>query len=327
MNQIDGQSKSDRPPGGLRQDLPQASRKADFVVLLFYLLSALIVRCVRPVRWSALPDLLARLQTRRASDKDRGFREAVPALLGREWDPRAALGLRAKNLSHVHCRGVFIAALRRRQGWNPSVALIGRKRLETELAGGCGAMLWWDGFAHSAIIGKLALAEAGYRPWHLSAKGHGILNSPLAERFLNPRVIDVEMRYLAGRIVFDPASTVTATRRIMQVLAGNGIVSITNNARIGKTILVPFDAGMTLLLARTPLNLATRRGVALLPVCVIEVERFVRYEVTIGPNLATGLAEAADPINAMATAYAKYLLPLVRAHPAQWDGWGLLRRS
>ena len=206
------------------------------------------------------------------------------------------------------------------------IVLTGREKVEAALTRGRGVILWFDGFSHSAIAGKRAIAEAGFRPWHISAPGHGILNTPLADRLLNPRVIEVELRYLAGRIVFDPASAVTATRRIVDILAGNGIVSITNNAYIGKTILVPFGTGMKLPLARTPLNLAANREAALLPVSVIEIEPFQRYEVHVGSDLAAPAATgAADPIHAMAVAYAEYLLPLVRAHPAQWDGWGLLQ--
>jgi lauroyl/myristoyl acyltransferase len=314
------------PAGRRTANLPQASRKAEIVLGTLYLLSALMVRLLSPARWRGVPGLLVRYQTRRPRDKDRAFRQGVRAVLDCDTDDSAIKALLADHETHVHCRSVVVAALRRRGGWDPSIVLIGRERLEAALTQGRGAMLWLDAFAHSAIIGKRAIAEAGFRPWHLSAKGHGILNTPLADRLLNPRVIEVELRYLAGRIVFDPATTVIATRRIVEILDANGVVSITNNAYIGKTIFVPFGAGMKLRLARTPFNLAARRGVALLPVSVIEIEPFKRYEVRVGPDLATSaMTGPVDPIQAMAMAYAGYLLPLVRAHPAQWDGWGLLQ--
>ena len=321
-------SKPDRSSATPAANPHKVSRKAEIVFGTFYLLSALAVRLLPPTRWGLLPNLLAAYQTRRPTDKYRAFGQAVRAVLGDELDDGAIKRLCAQHGAHAHQRHLVVAALRRRQGWNPSITLIGRERLEAALARGRGAILWFDGFFHSAIIGKRAFAEAGHAMWHLSAQGHGILNTPLAELFLNPKVIEVELRYLAGRIVFDPTATITATRRMIEILEGNGIVSLINNAYIGKLLLSPFGIGMMLPMARTPLNLAASRGVALLPVSVIEVEPFARYEVTVGPDLAApAVAGSIDPIRARAKAYASYLLPLAKAHPAQWGGWGIMRRG
>jgi hypothetical protein len=326
MERLKPQSKIGSSAANRTASRPRGSRKAEVVLGTLYLLSALMVRVLRPARWRALPELLARYQTRRPRIKDRAFRRAVCAVLDHDLDEGATKALVTDHETHVHCRSVLVAALRRRGGWNPSIVVTGRDKVEAALARGRGAILWFDGFSHSAIIGKRAIAEAGFRPWHVSAPGHGILNTPLTDRLLNPRVIEVELRYLSGRIVLDPVSTLAATRKIVNILDDNAIVSITNNAYIGKTIHIPFGKGMVLAVARAPLNLAASRGAALLPVSVIEIEPFHRYEVSVGSDLASqASAGVADPIEAMASAYAGYLLPLVQANPAQWDGWSLLR--
>ncbi len=328
MARVLARYKAPRPPDTRTPAQRTASRKADIVFGTLYVLSAATVRTVPSARWSVFPDLLARYQTRRAGEKSRQFRQGVRALLGDELDDKAIMALFAQNLAHGLRRSLLVAALRRRKGWDPSIVLDGRERLEAALARGRGAMLWFDGFAHAAIVGKRAFADAGFSMWHLSARGHGIVNSRFGEYFLNRRVIEVELRYLAGRIVFDETSAATATRRMIGILAGNGIVSLTNNAYIGTAMEVPFGTTAKLPLARTPLHLAASRGIPLFPVSAIEVEPYARYEVSVGADLTASILPAdPDPIARIAKAYADYQLPLALAYPAQWGGWEQLRRS
>src|SRR5262249_36353442 len=186
--------------------------------------------------WGALPDLLAWSLTCRRNARQQVFSERARSILEGSAEDAALGRLERRNEAAAQQRVVFVAASRRGRGWNPAVALQGRDELAKALREGKGAILWSDPFAHAAIIGKCALAGAGIRPWHLSYKGHGILDSPLAELFLNHRMVEVEMRYLAGRIVFDPRSAAAAVREMMRVLAGNGVVSLTNNAFFGQTV-------------------------------------------------------------------------------------------
>ena len=248
------------------------------------------------------------------------------ALLQGEAEDKALLSLHRNNEAAVHQRMVIVAAHRRRRGWSPEIILTGCERLDEARKKGRGAILWSDPFAHSAVIGKRALAEAGYRAWHLSTTGHGILNSPLAIKFLNPRMIEVELRYLAGRIVFQHSAPTAAARRMMKVLAENGLVSLTNNAFAGKKLATPFGRGMELCLAQMPLRLAAVDGVPLLPLRVIEHDRFRRYEVVLGPDLSeTPRADAADPVQAVAAGYARYLIEHAQTHPGQFSGWPMMR--
>lgn len=248
------------------------------------------------------------------------------ALLQGEAEDKALLSLHRNNEAAVHQRMVIVAAHRRRRGWSPEIILTGCERLDEARKKGRGAILWSDPFVHSAVIGKRALAEAGYRVWHLSTTGHGILNSPLAIKYLNPRMIEVELRYLAGRIVFQHGAPTAAARRMMKVLSENGLVSLTNNAFAGKKLATPFGRGMELCLAQMPLRLAAIDGVPLLPLRVIEHDRFCRYEVILGPDLSeTPRADAADPVQAVAAGYARYLIEHAQTHPGQFSGWPMMR--
>ena len=309
-----------------RSEPPQATTAAFAVIAGLYLFSALNVRIVGPRHWDIAPRLLTRFQTRKVTSRTQAFVRFARALLEHNGDDEALLDLYRQNQIAVHRRGVFVAAFRRRKGWNPEIVLTGAERLEQARSKGKGVIIWSDPFVHSAIIGKRALAQAGFRAWHLSSVGHGILNSPLADRFINPKVIEVELRYLAGRVVFDHQTGGTATRAMMKVLEGNGLISLTNNAYIGRTIVTPFGRGAVLHVAQTPLRLAALRSVPLLPLQVIEHDPFRRYEAILGQDLSEGLrARAGDPVEAAAAAYANYLFPLARANPVQFSGWPMIR--
>ncbi len=323
MAQASRSSSTDLLP---RSDPPRAPVAAFVVVAALYLFSALFVRLAGPKHWDIPPRLLTRFQTRRVSSRARSFVQLARRVLQDQGDDQALQALYRQNQIAVHQRTVFVAAFRRKRDWSPEIVLSGADRLERALSRGKGVIIWSDPFVHSGIIGKRALAQAGYRAWHMSSVGHGILNSPLADRFINPKVIEVELRYLAGRIVFDHQSGATATRTMMKVLEGNGLISLTNNAYIGKTVVAPFSAGTVLHLAQTPLRLAALRGVALLPLQVIEHEPFRRYEAVLGPDLSEGLASVGrDPVEAIAASYASYLLTRARANPVQFSGWPMLR--
>jgi lauroyl/myristoyl acyltransferase len=299
-------------------------RGGDLRETAVYFLSALAVRSLPEGAWPFVADGFARFSSRKSARSEK-FRSAVGAVLGDEIAEREIPGLHASAIRHGHRRRLYIAATCRRRGWSPSIELIGRERLDRARAGGRGTILWFDNFAHFAIIGKRAFAEAGYPLWHLGSHLHGFSTTRYAVRFLNPRQIAVEGRYLAGRIMFDNHTLVTATRRVVEILAGNGFMAITNNANLGKSVRFPFGKEARLPIATTPLRLAAGRGVPLLPVSVIEVEPFSRYRVAIGPEItAPAGGPEREAIAAMAAGYTDYLLPLVRAHPDQWSGWSAL---
>lgn len=309
-----------------RSNPPRATFAAFLVTAALYLSSALNVRLAGPPNWDMPPRLVTRFQTRKLTPRMQAFMRFARAVLEHEGDEEALLELYRQSQIAAHQRGVFVAAFRRKRGWNPEIVLTGAERLKKARSRDKGVIIWSDPFVHAPIIGKRALADAGYRAWHLSSVGHGILNSPLADRFINPKVIEVELRYLAGRIEFDHQTGGTATRTMMKVLEGNGLISLTNNAYIGRTIATPFTSGTVLHLAQTPLRLAALRGVPLLPLQVVEHERFRRYEAILGPDLSEELpAGVSDPVATVASAYASYLLARARANPSQFNGWPMIR--
>jgi lauroyl/myristoyl acyltransferase len=221
---------------------------------------------------------------------------------------------------------ILLAALRRRRELVPSVKLVGGEKLEAALAEGRGVILWFDRLPMATVMGKRAFAEAGYRMWYLSGSRHGFSYSRFANRFLNWRMIDVELRYVAGRIVFDSASAVVATRKLKTILESNGIVGIANNAVMGKTINVPFAGGAAITIATAPLSLAVSCGACLLPVAVFEVEPFSSFEVIVGSEITVPDLPKRLQVPAMAENYASYALALAKAHPEIWD-WSSLAKA
>ncbi len=106
------------------------------------------------------------------------------------------------------------------------------------------------------------------------------------------------------------------SRRLSQISGTRG----SGTKRAG----VPF-AGATLRVATTPLSLATE-GVALLPVTVLETRPMAAYEIQVaGPLTPPAGADRRAAVVAMAHDYAGRLLPLARAWPGQWTGWGRLQ--
>ena len=300
-------------------------RKSDVRPTVLYALSALAVRLVPQARWGAAVRWLDRVGRGSAAQAQqyRQYRDGFRGVIGSHVPEDQIRALFELAVSHRRRTSLLVAASRCRRGWKPDIDLVGVEKLEQASRRGRGVILWFDNFALSSIVGKRAIAEAGHRMWYLSDESHGYGNSAYCKRFLNTRVVEVENRYLAGRIVVSKDSVVAATRRIIEILDGNGLVGLANNAALGKRIWVPFTSTTELAVATTPLNIAVRRGAALLPVAVIEVEPSSRFEVTIGAEITIPPSTATDPVTAMASAYAQYLLPLAKAHPDKWD-WGSL---
>jgi lauroyl/myristoyl acyltransferase len=316
-----------RPPTARsRRRRPPKVRARDFRHAYLYGLAALAVRVLPPSRWETAARWIDAVdygeRGKRAQKFERyraGFRAVhsdtvAEKEIRRLFDSAALLGRRAD---------LYLAAYRRAAGLSPKIDIVGMEHVEEALGRGRGTILWFDNFPLSSIPGKRAFAEAGHPIFYLSGYAHGFSYTRFANHLLNWRLIDLERRYLAARILFSEDSVLSATKTIVALLAENRIVGIANNAVMGKTINVPFAGRASLKIAPTPLNIAAKRGAALLPVAVIEAEPFRRFEVTIGPDLRRTTRVGEDSVEAMASAYAAYLLPLARAHPDKWD-WGAL---
>jgi lauroyl/myristoyl acyltransferase len=208
-------------------------------------------------------------------------------------------------------------------GWWPQsaidVTLQGEQHLKRALAEGHGAVLWMSGFASAFLLAKIALSRAGFRVHHLSRPEHGFGTEEVDLRFLNPIWRAVENRFLASRVVIENGNAAPALARLGASLAANEIVKITvgNNAK--RIVDVPFLEGR-IRLATGPIALARRSGAPLLPLHTVAIAPG-RFVAAIEPPLPFEV-DGPDPYRTAAAAYALGLEPWVRAHPAQWMGWG-----
>lgn len=151
-------------------------------------------------------------------------------------------------------------------GWRPEVRLRGQTHLDAALARGQGAILWVVYGVFSDIISKVAMREGGYAVWHLSRHSHGHFSTTrFGMRWLNPIRVAVERRFVADRVVIDPAAPKQALERLAEHLAQNHVVSISLWAQAGRVSMVPFR-DTELPLPGGPAVLAFKTGAALLPV-------------------------------------------------------------
>lgn len=205
---------------------------------------------------------LHRLRPQRYRDYSEIFRDFLPdASPSRTVD---ALGVEAAALQHLE--RLQLLRHHRPGGWRPKIALAGKEHLDRALAQGKGAILWVTFSVFSDMNAKIALREQGYDVSHLSRHIHGHLSSTrFGIRFLNPIRIAVERRYLAERVVIDPANPKAALQRLEALLADNRVVSITAGAMAGRVTLAPFGPGSMPLAGGAP-NLSLKSGAPLLPV-------------------------------------------------------------
>lgn len=208
--------------------------------------------------------------------------------------------------------------------WRPSIEVSGFENLAAALRRGSGAILWISDFVYRPLIVPLAVRQAGFRsPVHLSRPEHGFSVSPFGIRFLNPRWVAVENRFLSERIVIEKNDASAALKTLRARLAANQIVSITVAETGRRTLDTKFLHG-TLRLATGPLHLARSTGAPLLPIFAVQNEAGA-YKVSIGPALPVD-DHVDPPYSTAIRAYAAQLEPLVRKYPDQWNGWIALGR-
>jgi predicted LPLAT superfamily acyltransferase len=199
-----------------------------------------------------------------------------------------------------------------------NLRLDGRGHLERALEAGKGAVLWCESSFSSSLLQKAAVASAGYRVHHLSRRGHNLSSTRFGMRFLNPIVRRGENRYLEEVILVDGANQLAVSRHIMEVLAGNGIVSVTVIPSGAQTLEAPLLDG-TLSVATGAPHFALRGGAALLP--VLSHRAGAHYVAQIGePIELTGMAREAAYDHA-AHELARRIESYIAAHPLDWSGW------
>lgn len=194
----------------------------------------------------------------------------------------AALSCEAAALQHLE--RFQLLRYHRPGSWRPKTEVVGTEHIDRALAQGKGAVLWVAFSTFSDMISKVALHQRGYEAWHLSRHIHGHLSSTrFGVRFINPIRISIERRYLADRVVIDPAGPKAAIDRLGELLAQNKLVSITVGASARRVTLVPFGPSFLPLAGGAP-HVALKGGAPLLPLFT-ERRDDGSFLVTIDPPL------------------------------------------
>ncbi len=205
-------------------------------------------------------------------------------------------------------------------GRRMSLEPVGTDTLDEALQRKRGVVLWISPHAHSDLAPKKALASAGYPLHHLSAPSHPFSSTRFGALFLNPIRVRAVSRYLALRVLVVYGKSRPAIDALRRVLSDNGIVSIMAVGTGQRTIEFPFLGGTVELAGGAP-GLAHDTGAALLPVFVLP-DGPDKCRIELGPDLNRHTEGDRDrAILAMAEHYVRLLDPVVRAHPASWQGW------
>jgi lauroyl/myristoyl acyltransferase len=305
---------------------PRLIKKTDIRASIYLLTNLFMAASMPRSAWPGCINFLAgRRFARQMRKKLPAFTKNLGAVLGQSREDEAVTIFRA--MQEVRSRGAFaIAANLASPRWKPDITLHGLDGLKRALERGHGAIVWCHQFTAQNLIGKRALYEAGYPGHQVSVSEHGFSNTAYARRFLNPILVRLENRYLASRIVFDPADTLQVTRRIRSVLGRNEIVLMNNNLYSGsKFIEVALGASGYFQMASTPLNFAARTGTALFTMSTFETTPFDRYEAVISPEIPVARTETTFRHDAMAKAaliVRDHLCEGLAKYPEQFMPWG-----
>lgn len=197
----------------------------------------------------------------------------------------------------------------------PRITLLGRENLEQAVSRGRGVVLWIDAGAHASTVAKRALHEAGFQVSHLSRPTH-TSPSRYGVKFLNRWRMSIEDRFIAQRIMIPPEGMIGAMRQLMNVLRGNGIISLTAGDEASKSELMPF-LNAQIQVAPGAIRLAKSAGAALIPLAAKRLENG-DFEVALGKPLSLDSGHAAQE-------YVAGLERRVLACPQQWHGWRTVR--
>lgn len=296
------------------------------------LVAGLVVTLALPVRlWLAWCRLLGTRRLGRQMRRDfPRFLRGYTAVLGPSVAPGAPAVLRAMSAMRER-RSLTLCAELTRLRWRPELELSGAEGLQAALARGKGAILWVNQLASAGLMGKRTLHQFGFAAHQVSVSEHGFTPSMVSARVLNPLMVRAENRYLAERVVFEREDTFKVTRRILGILARNGIVLMTNNVYSGSSFIeTPLGAAGYLQTASTPLNFAIRGGAALFTLSTFEVEPLRRYATVISPEISFAAPASARTVPRFEDRAAHALLQ-VRDHvlrdlsraPEQYAYWQL----
>jgi len=278
-------------------------------------LGCCFVAASMPARcWPAASRLMARahLQLRPQS-----IRVLEPSTVCRDHDARSLAqdALAADYLANIRFIREILPG-----GWPCDLPLAGRDVLDQALRDSRGAVLWCAPFVGGDLAIKKALVTAGYSLTQLSSPFHPFATSRFGTRFLNPVRLSAVNRYLIRRVLVVYGNSRPALDVLRQVLTDNGVVSIVAVGTGKISLTFPFLGGIIDLALGGPL-LAYETGAALIPVFTLP-DPNRGYRIELGPRLTHSPAlSKQQALHAMTARYVELLEPIVRAHPAQWEGW------
>jgi len=204
--------------------------------------------------------------------------------------------------------------------WLPAARLSHADRIARALDSGRGVILWVAHAFHGHLGAKVAFGQAGLKVCHLSRPNHGFSSSRFGVRYLNRIQTVVEDRHIAERVMLPMEGQNTALHVLARRLRSNGIVSITAQRGIARTVEAPFLDGKLTLAPGAP-ALAHMTGAALLPVFafrdedgVVDVRVEAPLEVDTEAPRELAVADAVRR-------YAPILESDVLRYPGQWLGW------
>jgi hypothetical protein len=207
-------------------------------------------------------------------------------------------------------------------GWKPALELKGEDHLHRALQAGNGVVLWVAHFGFNALAVKVALADAGFKVFHLSRPEHGFSKSRFGIRFLNPIRVGAELPHLAGRITIDRTNPAKAKGTAEKILNSNGIVSITAGAWEGRRVAAATLLGGTIELATGAPGLAIDSGAVLLPVFAVRDDASgVIHVIVDEPIECAGDIDKLTRIDRMTQEFVDRTKPYILTHPEQWRGW------
>ncbi len=283
-----------------------------------------LLACALPARhWPAVARLMARIHLRIRPGSMLRL-HGLSAFDGRDARAISRGAIAADYLSNIEAIREILPG-----GWRCEVRLVGREVLDRALQRSRGAVVWVSPFAGSDLVTKMALSSAGYSLTHLSAPSHPFSPTRIGKLFLNPIRLRAVNRYTARRVIVVYGHARPALAALRQVLSDNGVVSIMATGTGARSATFAFLDGTLDLATGAPL-IAYQSGAALIPAFTLPDEHG-GYRVELGPDLAPPVGLPLEQAVAqMAARYVELLEPVVRAHPAQWEGWfhpGTWRRS
>lgn len=116
----------------------------------------------------------------------------------------------------------------------------------------------------------------------------------------------------------DTGTSVAASRRIMELLKQNQVVSVTVSKLGSQVVEVPVIDGVVRIATGAP-HFALRSGAPLLP--VFSYRDGESYVVQIGEPVAVTGATRDIACESAVREYARRLDEFVQAHPFDWQGW------